>query len=268
MLHCGGERSISYEVSQLLVNLLDLCARRVAYPIDEPESVEAKTTVDELCGGHSWEPPTLHGVDDNRAARFKRFSQLAHGSSTQHIEDEAEFLTVESLLNILVQVVALEDYAVPSPLPHLFGSFFPPDDIQRLDSCKLRERNDVLPHGRVGCGLTDPVPGHQGNVSVQQEVGRSRVNPYHRQLQRICFVAHRHDVSHWDDNLVCPRALLVGRDNQDSLAPQGNINLRSNLGDSANTLRAYRRWEGRTDAVLAVYEQKVRWIERGRFHRD
>ena len=39
MVHCGGERSISYEVSQLLVNLLDLCARRVAYPIDEPESV-------------------------------------------------------------------------------------------------------------------------------------------------------------------------------------------------------------------------------------
>jgi hypothetical protein len=34
MLHCGGERSISYEVSELLVNLLDLCARRVAYPID------------------------------------------------------------------------------------------------------------------------------------------------------------------------------------------------------------------------------------------
>ena len=46
MLHCGGERSISYELSQLLVNLLDLYAGRVAYPIDEPESVEAKTTVD------------------------------------------------------------------------------------------------------------------------------------------------------------------------------------------------------------------------------
>jgi hypothetical protein len=42
MLHCGGERSISYEVAQLLVNLLDL-AGRVAYPIDEPESVEAKS---------------------------------------------------------------------------------------------------------------------------------------------------------------------------------------------------------------------------------
>ena len=102
MLHCGGERSISYQVSQLLVNLLDLCARRVAYPIDEPESVEAKTTVDELSGRHSWELPTLHGVDDNRAARFKRFGQLAHGSSTHHIEDEAKFLPVQSLLNILV----------------------------------------------------------------------------------------------------------------------------------------------------------------------
>src|SRR6202521_3212787 len=73
MLHCGGERSISYEVSQLLVNLLDLCAGRVAYPIDEPESVKAKTTVDEVFGRYSRELPTLKGVDDNRSARFKRF---------------------------------------------------------------------------------------------------------------------------------------------------------------------------------------------------
>src|SRR5260221_5773529 len=102
MLHCGGERSISYEVSQLLVNLLDLCAGRVAYPIDEPESVEAKTTVDEVFGRYSRELPTLKGVDDNRSARFKRFGQLAHGSSTHRIEDEAKFLPVESLLNVLV----------------------------------------------------------------------------------------------------------------------------------------------------------------------
>jgi hypothetical protein len=150
MLHCGGERSISYQVSQLLVNLLDLYAGRVAYPIDEPESVEAKTTIDEVSGRDGRELPTLKCVDDNRAARFKRFCQLAHGSSTHHIEDEAKFLSVESLLNILVKVVALEDYAVTSPLPHLFGSFFPPDDIQCLDACKLCERNDVLPHGRIG----------------------------------------------------------------------------------------------------------------------
>src|ERR1700675_2057026 len=252
MLHCGGERSISHEVSQLLVNLLDLGARRVAYPIDEPESVEAKTTVDELFGRHSWELPTLDGVNDNRASRFKRFGQLAHGSSTHHVEDEAEFLPVESFLNILVQVVALEDYAVTSPLPHLFASFFPADDIQRLDSCKLCERNDVLPHGRVGCGLTDPVTGHQGNVSVQQEIGGRRVNPYHRELQGIRFVAHRHEVAHRDDNFICPGALLVGRKNQDSLVPQSSINLRSDLGDSANTLRPYRGWEGRPDAVHAA----------------
>src|ERR1700730_1568098 len=218
MLHCGGERSISYEVSELLVYLFDLCARRVAYPIDEPESVEAETTVDELCGRHSWALPTLHGVSHNLGARFKRPGQLAHGSSSQHIEDEAQFLPVESLLNILVQVVALEDYAVTSPLPHLFGSFFPPDNIQRLDSCKLRERNDVLSHGRVGCSLTDPVAGHQGNVSVQQEIGGSWVNPYHRELQGIRVVAHRHEVAHWGDAFICPGTLLVGGKNQDSLA--------------------------------------------------
>src|SRR6266478_946763 len=102
MLHCGGERSISYEVSQLLVNLFDLCARRVAYPIDEPKSVEAKATVDELFWRHSWELPTLKAVDYNWAAGFKRFGQLAHGSSAHDIEDEAKFLPVESFLNILV----------------------------------------------------------------------------------------------------------------------------------------------------------------------
>src|SRR3989449_9022863 len=85
MLHCGGERSISYEVSQLLVNLLDLCAGRVAYPVDEPESVKAKTTVDEVFGRYSRELPTLKGVNNNRAARFKRFGQLAHRCSAHHI---------------------------------------------------------------------------------------------------------------------------------------------------------------------------------------
>ncbi len=142
------------------------------------------------------------------------------------------------------------------------------DDIQRLDACELRERNDVLPHGRVGGSLTDPVAGHQGNVSVQQEIGGSRANSDHRELQGICFVAHRHDVAHRDDNLVCPRALLVGRKNQDSLTLQSNINLRARLGDSANALRTYREWEGRSDAIDARDEHKVRWIERGRFHRD
>src|SRR6185295_5712604 len=175
---------------------------------------------------------------------------------------------VESLLNVLVEVVPLEDHAVTSPLPHLFGSFFPADDVKCLDSRKSRERNDVLPHRRVGCGLTDPVAGHQGNVSVQQEISGNRVNPYHRELQGICFVAHRHDVAHWSDNLVCPGALLVSRNNQDSLTLQGDIDLRSNLRDSANTLRAYRGWEGWPDAVEAADEQKVRWIDRGRFHRD
>jgi hypothetical protein len=102
VFYCGGERSISYEIAQLLVNLFDLCAGRVAYPIDEPESVKAKTTVDKVFGRYSRELPTLKSVDDNWSASFKRFGQLAHGRSAHRIEDEAEFLAVESLLNVLV----------------------------------------------------------------------------------------------------------------------------------------------------------------------
>ena len=67
-----------------------------------------------------------------------------------------------------VQVVALQDDPVTSPLPHLQGGCFPADDIQRLGSGELRERDDVLPHGRVGCGLTDPVAGLERHVSVQK----------------------------------------------------------------------------------------------------
>ena len=105
-------------------------------------------------------PPTLKGVDDNRGAKSKRCGQHAHRSSTRLIEDEGQFLPVESPFNVLVQVVALERYAVTSPLPHLFGSFLPPDDIQRLDSCKLRERNVYCPMAELAAVLADLVGGH------------------------------------------------------------------------------------------------------------
>src|SRR6266852_3862287 len=61
LLHCGPERSLSDEVAQLLVHLPDLCARRIAYPIDQPEAVEAETTVDELAGRHGRKLPTEEG---------------------------------------------------------------------------------------------------------------------------------------------------------------------------------------------------------------
>src|SRR6266436_9169933 len=239
LLHCGPQRSLSDEVAQLLVHLPDLCTRRIAYPIDQPEAVEAETTVDELAGRHGRKLPTEEGVDDNRAASFERLGQLAHGSSAHRIEDETQFLPVESLFNLLVEVVALENHAVTSPLPHLVDRFVPADDMQRLDACALRERDDVLPHGRVGGGLADPVTGHQRNVSVEQERGRRRVDPEHGELQGVGVVTHRHDVAHRDDHRVRPCPLLVGRKHQDALPLQSPIDLRAHLGDAANTRRAY-----------------------------
>src|SRR5262245_25422343 len=85
LLHCGGDRSISYEVAQLLVHLLDLCARRIAYPISEPESVQAETAEDEVSGRDGRELPTLNAVDDNRAAGFERLGHLTHGSAAHGI---------------------------------------------------------------------------------------------------------------------------------------------------------------------------------------
>ena len=81
MLHFGGERSISYQVAQLLVDLLNLCAGCVAHPIAEPKSVKAKTKEDEVLGREGWDLPTVHGVDDNRAAPLERLAQLAHRAS-------------------------------------------------------------------------------------------------------------------------------------------------------------------------------------------
>ena len=40
------------------------------------------------------------------------------------------------------------------------------------------------------------------------------------------------------------------------------------MDDSANALRAHREWEGRSDVVDASDEHEVRWIDRGRFHRN
>jgi hypothetical protein len=58
--------------------------------MDQPESVETETTVDELAGRHGRELPTAEGVDDNRAASFERLDQRAHGSAAHRIEDETQ----------------------------------------------------------------------------------------------------------------------------------------------------------------------------------
>src|SRR6266849_4613976 len=88
VLDCGGEQSISYEVAQLLVNLLDFRAGCVAYPIDEPESVQAKTTVNKVFGGNGRKMSALQGVNNNRAAGLERLGQFPDGSSAHRVEDE------------------------------------------------------------------------------------------------------------------------------------------------------------------------------------
>src|SRR6266699_1423508 len=164
--------------------------------------MQSKTTVDKVFGGNGREMPALEGVNNNRAAGLERLGQFPDGSSAHRIEDKTKLLPVESPLDVLLQVVALVDYTVASKLADLFGSLFPADDIQRFDSCELRQLNDVLPHRRIGCRLTDPVTGHQRNIAAEQEIGGSWIDPNHRELQLIRLVAHWHDVAHRDDNLV------------------------------------------------------------------
>ena len=88
VLDCGGERSISYQGAQFLVSLPDFCAGRVAYPIDEPESMQTKTTVDKVFGRKGREMPALKGVNNNRAAGLERLGQFPDGSSAHRIEDK------------------------------------------------------------------------------------------------------------------------------------------------------------------------------------
>src|SRR6266446_5566334 len=167
LLHGGPERSLSDEVAQLLVHLPDLCARCRAYPIDQPEAVETETTVDELARRHGRELPTAEGVDDNRAARFERLGQLAHGRAAHRIEDETQLLPVERLCNFLVESVALEDNAVTSPLPHLVDRVVPADDMQRLDACALRERDELFPPEAAGERLRQQLLGPDPQVVVE-----------------------------------------------------------------------------------------------------
>src|SRR5271163_374182 len=167
LLHFGGEGSISYQVAQLLVELLNLCAWCVAHPIAEPESVKAETKVDEVLRREGRDLPTVDGVDDNRAAPLERLAQLAHGASAECVKDQAKFFPMKGLLDILGQVVALEDDAVTPQTPYLLCGLFSTDDIQCFDSRELCDLDDVLSHCRVGCSLTDPVAGHQRGIPVQ-----------------------------------------------------------------------------------------------------
>src|SRR5690349_23313311 len=147
LLDFSGERSVCYQGAQFLVNLLDFCAGRVAYPIDEPESMQAKTTVDKVFGRKGREMAALKSVNNNRAASLERLGQFPDRSSAHRIENETKLLPVESPLDVLLQVVSLVDYTVASGLTDLFGGLFPPDDVQRFDSCELRQLNDILSHG-------------------------------------------------------------------------------------------------------------------------
>src|SRR5258708_14388713 len=115
--------------------------------------MKAKTMEEKVRRRDGRELPALNGIADDRTAGFERLGQLAHRRTAHRIEDEAKFLPAESLLDIFVQVVALENDAVASRLPNLFGGFFPADDIQRFDSSGLSDLRDVLRHGPLGCGL-------------------------------------------------------------------------------------------------------------------
>src|SRR4029078_8585390 len=79
MLHGGGERSLSNEFAQLPVHLLDLCTGCVAYPIDEPESVEAEITIDEVFGRDRRELPAQKCVQGDRPASLERLGQRTYG---------------------------------------------------------------------------------------------------------------------------------------------------------------------------------------------
>src|SRR3989442_11314145 len=109
--------------------------------------MQAETTVDKVFGGNGREMPALQGVNNNRAAGLERLGQFPDRSSAHRIEDKTKPPPVESPLDVLLQVVALVDYTVASKLPDLFGGLFPADDVQRFDSCELRERIEVVAHG-------------------------------------------------------------------------------------------------------------------------
>jgi len=99
--------------------------------------VEAETTERKSHKCKGWELPALHGITDDRAARLERLGQLACRIPPTVSRTRLSFLPAESLLNVLVQVIALEDDTIAPELPYLSGGFLPTHDIQRFDSCEF-----------------------------------------------------------------------------------------------------------------------------------
>src|SRR5439155_4246267 len=111
--------------------------------------MQTKTTVDKVFGRKGREMPALKGVNNNRAAVLERLGQFPDGSSAYRIEDETKLLPVESLLDILLQVVALVDYTIASKLADLLDGLFERASDNQVVGEKCRIGQVPEGHGQV-----------------------------------------------------------------------------------------------------------------------
>src|ERR1700730_2162629 len=88
------QRAIADQTCQLPVHRLNFLARRLAYPVNEPEPMQAKAAIEEVSRGDGRKLPTLHGVADNWAASLERLGERRHNASAYVVENEAELLSL------------------------------------------------------------------------------------------------------------------------------------------------------------------------------
>src|SRR5258708_32623692 len=88
----GVQRAITYQTCQLLIHRLNFLARRLAYPVDEPEPMQAKAAIEEVSRRDGRKLPTLHGVADNWAAILERLGERRHNAYADGVENEGDVL--------------------------------------------------------------------------------------------------------------------------------------------------------------------------------
>jgi hypothetical protein len=126
----------------------------------------------------------------------------------------------------------------------------------------LGEFDEILPHGRVACGLTDPAVLGVGAAVVAQQPQRCHgVDADHCQLEHVGCIWSKHDIGDRRDQMRRPRAVAITRQQHDTSSQQRVIDLWSNRRDPAHPLRADvgMRWRG--EEVLTRDVEEVRRVD-------
>src|ERR1700761_4168712 len=140
----GMQLALCDQPGEVFERELDISLRRVPEPIDLPESMEGQAIEDQIDGRDILRLTAHQAVSHSGATELEELGKLPDRGTSDSIKNETKLLTCQSLFNLLCKVVPLDHDLVPTEMLYLLGSLGGPDDIQRLDTCKLSELGHIL----------------------------------------------------------------------------------------------------------------------------